>query len=139
MRYIVRWFMQSGLAQLAVQILGLWLLALIAQALVAQLPVPIPSGALGLAILFALLLTGIVPLRSIERGASVLVRHHGLFLTPYAVSIIAFSELLLASGLGLAIALIASTAIGMAATGWAAQSTAQSLHRRRDPVEGAKQ
>ena len=138
MRHVVQSFMHSGAAQLAAQIVGLWLVSLLAQVLAALLPMPVPAGAIGLAMLFALLCANVIPLASIERGASLLVRHLGLFLIPYAVSIMAFSELLLASGLALAVSLVGSTAIGMWATGWSAQAAAQAVTGGSDTIGGAK-
>jgi holin-like protein len=117
---------------LVAQIASLYLLSRIAEYVLARFAIPLPAGALGLALLFALLASGALPLAWIERGASLLVRHLGLFLTPYAVGLMAFGDLMLASGLALLVVLIASTASGMAATGWVAQAVTGLRARRLD-------
>ena len=132
---VVRSCRRSGIPQLVVQLFGLWLLAAIAQWFSARLPIPVPPGAVGMTMLFALLCSGVVSLDAIERGAMLLVRHLGLFLIPYAVSVMAFADLLASSGLALAVALVGSTAIGMGATGWTAQATSHAAVDRGGPVE----
>lgn len=138
MRNLVGRCMRSGIPQLGAQIGALWLVSLIAEAVVARLPVPIPAGAIGMAMLFALLCARLIPLAAIEHGATLLVRHLALFLVPYAVSIMAFADLMLASGIALAVSLIGSTLVGMAATGFAAQTAAQTSIERRDSVRRAE-
>jgi holin-like protein len=110
---------------LLLQVFALWGLSWLA----AYLPLPIPPGAIGLGVLFALLSTGLVRLAWIERGAGFLVRHLGLFLIPYAVSLMAFGDLIADSGIVLLIAIVASTAVGIAVTGRTAQAVLQ--HRRQ--------
>jgi holin-like protein len=110
---------------LAMQIAALWLLSVIARYLAAFSPLPLPAGAVGMVLLFALLGSGLLRPRWIEAGADLLIRHLGLFLVPYAVSFIAFAELIAASGAAILAVVVASTAIGIAAAGWAAQAAAR--------------
>jgi holin-like protein len=114
----------------AAQIASLWGLSWAAQAIAALSPLPLPAGAVGLAVLFALLCAGVVRAQWIETGADLLVRHLGLFLIPYAVSFMAFGELIAARGFAILGVVVASTAIGIAASGWAAQSVARASGRR---------
>ena len=72
--------------------------------------------------MFGLLCAGVVRAQWIQTGADLLVRHLGLFLIPYAVSFMAFGELIAASGFAILGVVIASTTIGIAAAGCAAQA-----------------
>lgn len=112
---------RAGVA-LATQLAGLCALSWLAHVLAKLSPVPIPAGAIGMALLFALLALGVVRLAWIEPGAGLLVRHLGLFLIPYAVSAIELGTALRSGGIALICVLIASTLIGMAAAGWSAQA-----------------
>jgi holin-like protein len=114
--------------RIALQVGALWLLSWIAQGIAALSPLPLPGGAVGLVLLFTLLCTGAVRARWIERGADVLVRHLGLFLVPYAVSFMARGELVSTGG-ALVLVIVASTAIGIASAGAAAQAGARAVHR----------
>lgn len=116
-----RVFMRDA-AILVAQVAALHLLSRVAEYVTTLFAIPLPAGALGLAALFALLASGTLQLTWIERGASLLVRHLGLFLIPYAVGLMAFGDLMLTHGLTLLVVLVASTAGGMAATGWVAQA-----------------
>jgi holin-like protein len=121
------------LLRLSVQISMLWALSIAASALAAYLPIAVPPGVIGLVILFAVLASGIVKLAWFEQGAELLVRHLGLFLIPYAVSVLAIGEALAASAAALVGTLVLSTIVGIAVTGWTAQLIAQ-RHARR-PVD----
>lgn len=107
------------------QVAALWLLSWLAKALASLSPLPLPAGAVGLGVLFALLCAGVVRAQWIEAGADLLVRHLGLFLIPYAVSVISYGELVARSGAAILGTIVASTVIGMAAAGWAAQASAR--------------
>lgn len=119
-------------AEVAAQIAALWLISWATKSAAAYSPLPLPGGALGLAILFALLCSGWIKPRWIEAGADWLVRHLGLFLVPYAVSFIAFTDLIAGSGIPLLTTIVLSTAIGIGAAGCAAQTA-----MRRGGGEGA--
>ena len=118
---------------LAAQLAALGALSWLAHLLAKLSPVPIPAGAIGMALLFALLAFGVVKLAWIEPCAGLLVRHLGLFLIPHAVSAIELGTTLRSGGIALLCVLIASTLIGMAAAGWSAQAArlGSELHARR--------
>ncbi len=109
---------------LLLQISALALLSWSATLVTRYLPFPVPAGAVGMCLLFALLASGWLPLRWIERGAALLVRHLGLFLIPYAVSFMAFGDLFAAGGIALLVLILGSTGVGIAVTGWTAQCVA---------------
>lgn len=119
------------LFRVAAQITALWLLSSIAQYIASLSPLPLPAGAVGLMLLFVLLCSGLVRPQWIDAGADLLIRHLGLFLVPYAVSFIAFSDLIAASGVAIAIVVLASTAIGIAVAGWSAQAAARASGPRK--------
>ena len=108
-----------GVAALIGQLGLLWLMSEEAAGAAALLPFPVPGGAIGLVMLYLLLSAGWLRLSWIERGAALLVRHLGLFLVPFGVGFMAFGELMSAQGVALVAVLIASTALGIGATGWA--------------------
>ena len=114
---------------IALQIGALWLLREMAAAIAALSPVPLPAGVVGLVLLFGLLCAGAVKVQWIEGGAELLVRHLGLFLIPYAVSFMAFGELIAASGIAIALVVIVSTMLGIAAAGAVAQAVQRAARR----------
>src|SRR5687768_5802272 len=92
---------RTGMRQVLIvagQIAALWSVSWVATGIAALSPLPLPAGTVGLALLFSLLCAGVVRAQWIERGADVLVRHLGLFLIPYAVSLMAFGDLIAANG-----------------------------------------
>lgn len=109
----------------------LWLLNEGARHAAAFFPFPIPGGAIGLAGLYLLLSSGWVRLSWIERGATFLVRHLGLFLVPFGVGFMAFGDVLSKQGVALLLVLVGCTAIGIAATGMASMGTLHLSQRLR--------
>ena len=105
------------IAALVAQIAVLSLISEVARLAAALSPLPVPAGAVGLVMLFLMLRAGWIKVAWIERGASLLVRHLGLFLVPFGVGFMAFGDLMSAHGAALLAVLIASTAFGIAATG----------------------
>ena len=105
------------IAALVAQIAVLSLISEVARLAAALSPLPVPAGAVGLVMLFLMLRAGWIKVAWIERGASLLVRHLGLFLVPFGVGFMAFGYLMAAHGAALLAVLIASTAFGIAATG----------------------
>ena len=108
-----------GAAVLIAQVALLWLMSEAARRAAALLPFPVPGGAIGLVTLYLLLATGRLRLSWIERGASLLVRHLGLFLVPFGVGFMAFGELMAVQGIALLAVLIGCTAFGIGVTGLA--------------------
>jgi holin-like protein len=81
----------------------------------------VPGNMLGMLLLFALLLAGVVPLRWIEQGAALLVRHLAFFFIPIAVGLMSFGQLFVRDGPAVMAALVASTMLGLWAAGWVTQ------------------
>ena len=106
-----------NIAGLLAQIAALWLISEAARYAAALLPFPVPAGAVGLVMLFVMLRAGWIRLAWIERGATLLVRHLGLFLVPFGVGFMACGDLMAAQGIALVTVLILSTAFGIGATG----------------------
>jgi len=127
----IAWYRCRMLLRIGTQIAGLWLLSLLAQALAARSPLPVPAGALGLLLLFALLATGALRSEWIAEGADLLVRHLALFLVPFAVGFMAFADLFAAAGSAIGLAVVVSTACGIAAAGFTAQATAREPQRSK--------
>ena len=121
----------SRLVVLSGQIGLIWLLSEGARQAAALLPFPIPGGAIGLAGLYLLLSSGWIRLSWIERGATFLVRHLGLFLVPFGVGFMAFGEMLAKQGFWLLLVLVGCTAMGIAATGLASMGTLHLSQRLR--------
>jgi holin-like protein len=69
-----------------------------------------------------------LPLRFVERGASLLIRNLPLFFVPLAAGFIDHRQLLAAHGVAIAISLVASAAIGFAVTGRVAQFICRLQH-----------
>jgi holin-like protein len=75
----------------------------------------------GMLLLFALLCSGIVPVRLFQRSSALLARHLPFFFVPIAVGLMNLGETLLSQGWVLLLVLVASAAVGLCVTGWLAQ------------------
>ena len=111
-------------AAIAAQIAVLWLINLIAHWLVDTLELSLPGNVAAVLLTFALLQTGSLPLPSVERGATLLLRHLGLFFVPIAVGLMNFASLWISSGLSILATLLISAAVGFAVTGCFCQAFA---------------
>ncbi|MGE0231615.1 MAG: CidA/LrgA family protein [Flavobacteriaceae bacterium] len=97
--------------------------------LVAALALPLPGPVVGMAILFAVLIVkGSLP-PSLAVAGGMLLDHLSLLFVPAGVGVIAHLALLQRDGLALAAALIVSTLLAIAVTGF--------LMSRLGPAEGA--
>ena len=115
----------------AVILLQISLLLLVnqaAHAVVAALELPVPGNLLGMLLLLALLLSGLLPLRYIEAGASLLTRHLAFFFVPITVGLMAFADVFFTNGLAIFVILVLSAAAGICVAGLSAQRLAS---RRR--------
>lgn len=111
----------------AVILLQITLLLLVnqtAHAVVAALELPVPGNLLGMLILLALLVSGLLPLRYIEAGASLLTRHLAFFFIPITVGLMAFADVFLANGPAILVILVLSAAAGICVAGLSAQRLA---------------
>jgi holin-like protein len=99
----------------------LWLLGcqLVGEVVVRLLDVPIPGPVVGLVLLWGLLVWRRTPDDSaVVRTSDSLLRHLQLFFVPAGVGVIAFGATLRDDGLPLALALVGSWVLGLAAVGW---------------------
>jgi holin-like protein len=82
------------------------------------LTVPIPGSVLGMALLLVALAAGAVRLAWIEEAAELLLAHLALFFIPAGVGVMVHFELLQAQWLPVVVAMVVSTFVVMAVTGW---------------------
>lgn len=102
-----------------------------------RLSLPVPGSVLGMLLLLVLLSSGLMPLKTIEKGASLLVRHIALFLIPIAVGLMGFGELLIQNGIAILLALAVSIAVGISVTGLVSQHLARKGEDRvREHADG---
>jgi holin-like protein len=106
---------------LVVQIAVLWLFNLASSAAVAWFHVPVPGNVVGLAILFALLCSGVVKTSWLEPAATLLIKHLPFFFIPITVGLMGLGPLFALDGVGIVLALVVSAAVGMATCGLTSQ------------------
>ncbi len=110
------------IAEYVLALAAFWAISAGTNELTRRLHVPVPSNALAMLVTFALLTSGCIPLKSLDRGATLLVRHLSLFFVPFAVGIIALrgastllaplaAIVLLSVGAGIATAAVTANAI----------------------------
>lgn len=102
----------AGLSQL-----GFWLAA--------AFGLPLPGNLVGMLILLGLLASGIVPLKWIDAGASLLLAHLAFFFVPIAVGLMGFADLLQREGPALLAVLVGAAAVGIVTAGFVTQFLAQ--------------
>jgi holin-like protein len=120
------------LAMLCGQIALLWLVSWFGHFVVDALHIPLPGNVAAVLLMFALLHTRLVPLEFVERSATLLLRHLGLFFLPIAVGLMSFAALWLSSGLSILATLLVSAAVGFVVTGRLCQSFVR--HARSEPL-----
>lgn len=86
--------------------------------------VPLPGNLVGMLLLLWLLHQGVVRLDHVQDVAALLVKHLNLFFIPVAVGLMAWGGLLSANGVGLALCLAGSAAVGLVAAGRTSQRLA---------------
>jgi holin-like protein len=105
------------LAVLGGQIALLWLVDWLGHCLVDALHMPVPGNSAAVLVMFLLLQTRLVPLRMVDKAATLLLRHLALFFLPIAVGLMAFGALWISSGLPILASLVVSAGIGIVVTG----------------------
>lgn len=105
----------------ATQLGALALLSEVGYSIADRWGAPVPGNLLGMLILLALLLTGVLKLDWIEAGASLLVRHLAFFFVPITVGLMGFTSLFLDHGWALLATVIASTVVGIGVAGFSSQ------------------
>ena len=103
------------------QVVGLMALNKAGYVLVTLLRIPLPGNVLGMLLLLALLVSGVVPLRWIEGSASLLVRHLAFFFIPITVGLMRFADLFVDNGPAIVFTLIVSAAVGICGAGLSSQ------------------
>lgn len=116
----------TGIVQVAI----LFFVSMALNATAELLHLPIPGSILGIAILFALLKTGVVKLKWIERGANWLLAELLLFFVPSAVGVMQYIPLFESEGVRILIVVILSTVIVMACSGLIATRIAKQKEGR---------
>jgi len=88
---------------------------------------PIPANVIGLILFTACLFLKIVKLEWVEASAQFLLRHMLLFFVPFVVGTMAYGPLIRQSAVSIALGLVLSTLVSLAATG----AVTQWLEKRR--------
>ncbi|MCM3626982.1 CidA/LrgA family holin-like protein [Paenibacillus glycanilyticus] len=116
MRYLVKLILQI------LFFIGLsWLMNRLAE----WLHLPVPGSVLGMLLLFILLQARIIPRRFVESGSDWLIATMLLFFIPPAVGIIGYRQLILSSGVQIALVIALGTIIVMLCSGLVAQQVAK--------------
>lgn len=82
---------------------------------------PLPGNLVGLLLLLALLSSGVIRPDQLREAGGLVGRHLSFFFLPYLVGVMTWSSLFATSGLAIAVVLVGSTVLSLAAAGWAAQ------------------
>jgi len=120
------------LLKLGLQVVGLWVIFTLSNAVVARLGLRIPGNIVGLALLFVLLSARIVKVRWVSGGATLLTRHLAFFFIPITVGLMGLTDVFVANGVAIVITLLASAALGICVAGFSSQALA-ARSRRRTP------
>ncbi len=83
--------------------------------------VPVPGNVAGMVVLLVLLLTGHFKVEWIEEAAELLLSHLALFFVPAGVGVMVYFDLIAAQWLPICVAMVVSTFVVMAVTGWVEQ------------------
>jgi holin-like protein len=119
-------------------VLGLAILAAIflaCDALARAVHLPLPGNVVGMAVLFVLLVTGIVPRTVVDSAADLLLKHLSLLFVPAAVAVARHRRLLGDSFVALAVVVVVSTVVVLLVTGLVAERLV-GAETKRDGEEG---
>jgi holin-like protein len=83
---------------------------------------PLPAGLLAMLTVLALLLSRLLPLAAVQRGAGFLLRYIGLLFVPLCVGAVRQLPLLRAQGWAFASLVVAGTLVGLTTSGLLAQA-----------------
>jgi holin-like protein len=84
------------------------------------LQVPIPGNVLGMVLLLAALLLGLIKLAWVEEAAELLLKHMAMFFVPAGVGVMLYGGMIGREWLPITVATVVSTFVVMAVTGWIA-------------------
>ncbi|MCM3236381.1 CidA/LrgA family protein [Heyndrickxia oleronia] len=110
------------------QIFLLWVINELGNFIVNILHIPVPGNIIGMLLLLIFLLTGIIQLKWIDIGASLLNRHLSFFFIPISVGLMTLGSIFMSSGFRLLFILVLSAIIGIIGTGL----TSQLLAKKRE-------
>ncbi|MBU5210364.1 CidA/LrgA family protein [Heyndrickxia oleronia] len=110
------------------QIFLLWVINELGTFIVNILHIPVPGNIIGMLLLLIFLLTGIIQLKWVDIGASLLNRHLSFFFIPISVGLMTLGSIFMSSGIRLLFILVLSAIIGIIGTGL----TSQLLAKKRE-------
>ena len=87
--------------KIVLQIALLWLLFMAGDLVVSLMHLPVPGNVFGMLLLFVLLTFNVIPLKWVEEGAGLLLKHMAFFFIPIAVGLMVWGDLFLAQGIQL--------------------------------------
>lgn len=99
------------------QLVILWTLNQLGDAIVTFLHIPIPGNIMGMTLLFILLVTGVVKLKWVETTSEFLMKHLTFFFIPISVGLMTLGSVFTQSGISLIFILMISATIGFIGTG----------------------
>lgn len=111
------------------------LVSLLGEALSALLPLPIPASIYGIALMFALLCTGVLRVESVKETSAFLVEIMPVLFIPAGVGLMESFGLLLPALPAYAVITVVSTVAVMAVSGLAAQAVIRRHAKEEDPHE----
>lgn len=106
----------------------LWVINELGTFIVNILHIPVPGNIIGMLLLLIFLLTGIIQLKWVDIGASLLNRHLSFFFIPISVGLMTLGSIFMSSGIRLLFILVLSAIIGIIGTGL----TSQLLAKKRE-------
>lgn len=119
-----------GVTKVGGQIVALWAIFALSNAVVARLGLRIPGNIVGLLLLFVLLSTGIVKERWVSGATTLLTRHLAFFFIPITVGLMGLTDVFVASGVAIVITLVVSAVLGICVAGFSSQALAARRRRR---------
>lgn len=93
---------------------------------------PIPGSVLGMGLLLVVLVLGWIEAEWLQEAAELLLSHLALFFIPAGVGVMVYLDLLRREWLAIVVALVVSTFVVMAVTGWTERWLEQRGKRRVD-------
>src|SRR5262245_25550534 len=124
------WALAVSASKIGGQIVGLWVIVSLSNAVVARLGLRIPGNIVGLALLFVLLSAGIVKERWVSGAATLLTRHLAFFFIPITVGLMGLTDVFVANGAAIVITLVVSAVLGICVAGFTSQALAARKRRR---------
>ena len=103
-----------------------------------HLHLPLPGNLVGMLILLALLLGGVVRLSWIESGASFLLGNLAFFFVPIAVGLMGFADALQHDGLSWLVTLVLAAGVGIWAAGLVTQALALRARSHESPLQATQ-